>query len=191
MYLTIVFGWIFYFAVHSFLAANSVKQWFKQHMPFVFKYYRILYNMIAIAGLLILMQVTFYDSKLLIATNTISNSIAVVLLLTGSGILAVSFYTFDKMEFLGLRKPKENEQSKLVISGIYKYMRHPLYSGIFFLVSGVLLLHPTVAIALFFAISVLYIEIGSRLEEKKLTEEFGQAYSTYAENVKRYFPYLY
>jgi protein-S-isoprenylcysteine O-methyltransferase Ste14 len=66
-------------------------------------------------------------------------------------------------------------------------MRHPLYSGTFFLVAGVLLWHPTVAIALFFAITILYIEIGSRLEERKLTEEFGQAYSTYARNRKTVF----
>jgi protein-S-isoprenylcysteine O-methyltransferase Ste14 len=191
MYLIIVFGWIIYFAVHSFLAANVVKQWFKLHLPVISKYYRMLYNIIAIIGLLILIQITFSDSKLLFTTNRMSNGIAVVLFLTGSGILAISFYTFDKMEFLGLRKPEKNDQSKLVVSGIYQYMRHPLYSGTFFLVAGVLLWHPTVAIALFFAITILYIEIGSRLEERKLTEEFGQAYSTYAETVKRYFPYLY
>ena len=75
MYLIIVFGWIIYFAVHSFLAANVVKQWFKLHLPVISKYYRILYNIIAIIGLLILIQITFSDSKFLFSTNRISNYI--------------------------------------------------------------------------------------------------------------------
>jgi hypothetical protein len=78
MYPIIVFGWIIYFAVHSFLAANNVKQWFKLHLPVIYKYYRMLYNIIAIIGLLILIQITFSDSKLLFTTNRITNSIAVV-----------------------------------------------------------------------------------------------------------------
>ena len=40
-------------------------------------------------------------------------------------------------------------------------------------------------------VSYLYILIGSKLEERKLRNHFGQAYADYAKKVKALIPYVY
>ena len=192
MYLFIGLGWMLYFFVHSLLAATSTKQWFYKVVPCSKKYYRIIYNLIAISGLIILFQFTFKDNHLIIESNQYLRGISIISALCGLSILAAAFKVFDKKEFFGFKEISENQvQQKLILAGIYKHIRHPLYSATFFLLIALVLWMPSVANTLFLVISILYIEIGSRLEEKKLIEIFGNDYILYSRKVKRYFPLIY
>jgi len=56
---------------------------------------------------------------------------------------------------------------------------------------GVLLYRPTWSVLLLTVLAIIYIEIGSRLEEKKLIQVFGEDYIRYQQQVKRYFPFIY
>ncbi len=84
------------------------------------------------------------------------------------------------LDFAGLRqlfRLPDDRPSGLVIHGLYRYIRHPLYSaGIVFL-----WLSPQMSVnlvALFCGLSA-YLVIGAKFEERKLVHQYGQAYPDY------------
>ena len=191
MYIKLIIGWTVYFFIHSLLAANFVKKKCEHILPFLFPYYRILFNVIAIAGLLIMINITLSDKKLLFDTNSAINVISHFLFFSGLIVLGIASNSFDLKEFFGLNKQQMNAKNKLVTKGIYKYVRHPLYTGTILVTAGCFLNLPTLSVLVFLILTFIYIEIGSRLEEQKLKEEFGNEYIEYCKTVKRYFPFIY
>jgi protein-S-isoprenylcysteine O-methyltransferase Ste14 len=191
MYTTLIIGWIAYFLIHSLLASNVVKDSCERHIPFIFSYYRILFNIIAIAGLIIMIHITLLDKKMLFEQSSILNITASILLLSGCIVYIIAAASFNLKEFLGFEKPTQQTQNKLVTKGIYNYVRHPLYTGTILVSFGYFLSTPTISVLLFVILAFVYIEIGSRLEEKKLLIEFGNEYAEYCNDVKRYFPFIY
>jgi protein-S-isoprenylcysteine O-methyltransferase Ste14 len=114
--------------------------------------------------------------------------IGYVLITAGLVLLYLAFKAFDRAEFLGIKQEKKPE---LVLSGMYQYVRHPLYFATVILILGLFLLVPTQKMLLVLLISYSYILIGSRLEERKLVAIFGKEYQAYQKKVKGLIPYLY
>ena len=104
------------------------------------------------------------------------------LMLAGQGIsvllLFVAVLQTDTLAFIGLRQIFSDEKNgKLVINGLYRFVRHPLYTfGLL-----ILWLSPNVTVnSLVVYISLtFYILVGAYFEERKLLREFGQAYADY------------
>lgn len=190
-YFQLALGWTFYFALHSLLAADSVKEKCRVRFPELFSYYRILYNLVATGGILLLAAWSFRDTTFLFQPGARLKFAGSAFIVSGLLMLGVAFASFNLKEFLGLEREAHDPDAKLVTKGIYQYVRHPLYTGIFLLLPGLLLCRPTISILLFILITIVYIEIGSRLEEKKLIRQFGEEYIQYSQAVKRYFPFIY
>jgi protein-S-isoprenylcysteine O-methyltransferase Ste14 len=73
----------------------------------------------------------------------------------------------------------------LVTSGIYKYSRNPAYLGIILMLVGLLLMYPSLAMAIIklsFSIG-LYFQMEK--DEQVLNKRFGKAYMTYKKSVPR------
>ena len=95
----------------------------------------------------------------------------------------------DVWEFAGLRQiisPRVEGESRLVVKGLYKYMRHPLYTfGLLF----VWLTPVMTANMLVLYISLTaYTIIGAHFEERKLLREFGEDYAVYKKNTPMLVP---
>jgi protein-S-isoprenylcysteine O-methyltransferase Ste14 len=87
-----------------------------------------------------------------------------------------------------LESPLEAKQGHLVISGLYRYIRHPLYTaGLIFIW---LLPLMTVNILTINISLTLYILIGTYFEERKLRAEFGRGYIDYAAVTPMFIPFL-
>jgi protein-S-isoprenylcysteine O-methyltransferase Ste14 len=94
-------------------------------------------------------------------------------------LLFVAVLQTDVLSFVGLRQLIDDEkQSDLVISGLYRFVRHPLYT--FSL--GILWLSPSMTVnsLIVYVALTIYILIGIVFEERKLLREFGQAYAAYS-----------
>ncbi len=78
----------------------------------------------------------------------------------------------------------------LVTQGIYRWMRHPQYTGIILFITGWVLHWPTFVTLLLWPVLVAAYVWLARYEEKQLEEEFGSAYQEYARRVKRFIPYV-
>ncbi|HYJ80785.1 MAG TPA: isoprenylcysteine carboxylmethyltransferase family protein, partial [Longimicrobiaceae bacterium] len=79
----------------------------------------------------------------------------------------------------------------LVVSGIYRYVRNPMISGVVLVLAGESLLFASTAVAawtaVFFAVNAIYIPL---LEEPGLSRRFGAAYDEYRRHVPRWIPRL-
>jgi protein-S-isoprenylcysteine O-methyltransferase Ste14 len=94
------------------------------------------------------------------------------------------------MSLSGLRSLiVENFSGNLEISGIHKYVRHPLYLGTFAFIWGLFLLLPHLSLLLVNTIITIYTLIGIELEEKKLMVEFGKDYQSYRKTVPKLIPF--
>jgi protein-S-isoprenylcysteine O-methyltransferase Ste14 len=99
------------------------------------------------------------------------------------------------LRFAGLRQaltylrgePLPLPAEKLQVSGFYGFVRHPLY------LFSLLVMWPTPIMTdtfLGFVIgSTLYFILGSRLEERRLAEEFGASYAAYRRRVPWMLPW--
>ena len=79
----------------------------------------------------------------------------------------------------------------LVNTGIYHYIRHPLYSSLLFLAWGIFFKVPTWLGALLALGATLFLLATARVDEAECIRFFGPAYETYMKQTKRFVPFLY
>jgi protein-S-isoprenylcysteine O-methyltransferase Ste14 len=105
------------------------------------------------------------------------------------GMLLIGLLQTDVWHFIGLRELLESTDDRapqLVVTGIYRWIRHPLYTaGLLFIWLTPIM---TTSLLAFNLGLTLCIYIGSILEERRLLAEFGQAYEDYRSRVPRLIP---
>ena len=80
---------------------------------------------------------------------------------------------------------------KLEISGIHKFVRHPLYLGTFLFLIGLFLAFPLLTNLIGVSIIIIYTLIGIKIKKKKLIKLFGSSYELYKEKVPMIIPFQY
>ncbi len=76
----------------------------------------------------------------------------------------------------------------MVTDGLYKYVRHPQYTGIFIAVFGQLVHWPTLpSLILAPLVFFMYYRLALK-EERQVAEQFGHTYEAYAAVTPRFFP---
>lgn len=104
-------------------------------------------------------------------------------------LLAVLEYRKHLGTVLVKASPEPKEQSSLITSGIYGYIRHPIYSGaIFSAVGAALILHKPYCLTVAAMIALLYTG-KSYYEEGLLTRKFSE-YTAYRKRTGRFLPRL-
>ena len=87
-----------------------------------------------------------------------------------------------------LPQPKEN--GTLIVTGAYRLVRHPIYSGITFVAFGWgLWLHSWLTIG-YALLLFAFFDIKSRREERWLVEKFPE-YAAYRNRVRKLIPFVY
>lgn len=116
---------------------------------------------------------------------------AVGVVLTGLAVLAL-IYSFGRFVVEGTGTPAPVAPTeRLVVGGLYRYVRNPMYVAVVATVLGqalllaqpVLLLYAVVAGGVMAAFATWY-------EEPALTRRFGESYETYRRNVPGWLPRL-
>ncbi|MFC2132417.1 protein-S-isoprenylcysteine O-methyltransferase [Bacteroidota bacterium] len=80
---------------------------------------------------------------------------------------------------------------ELITSGVYKYIRHPMYSAhLVWAIAQIFILHNWVAGFSFLIVQVPFIIIRIKNEEKMMIEQFGKAYTAYMDKTDRLIPKL-
>jgi protein-S-isoprenylcysteine O-methyltransferase Ste14 len=178
---------------HSLLAADRVKKAVQEKAGGrVWRYYRMLYNGFACLSFLPVLVLAFLTPDRTIYLVPLPWSLLLGLgMLACVVILAIAFLQTDVREFIGLKAspgPLEARQGQLVTGGIYRYVRHPLYSaGLLFIWLMPLMTRNVLAINLAFTV---YVIAGAILEERKLRRQFGQAYEQYSARTPMFIPFL-
>lgn len=81
---------------------------------------------------------------------------------------------------------RKNHQ--LVTSGIYRFIRHPLYTTGFFLFVGLGLLSSNLLILFLSLVVLITLRARTFTEEQKLIEEFGEQYTSYMATTGKFIP---
>lgn len=85
---------------------------------------------------------------------------------------------------------KETGRGHLVKTGIYRYIRHPQYTGFFLITMGVMMTWVTIPLLLLYCLLLfLYYGLAKR-EEKDMEVEFGDEYLKYKKTTKMFIPYV-
>lgn len=113
--------------------------------------------------------------------------IGCVFLLTGS-LLFISVILRLGANFSALPYPKP--ESRLIETGPYRIMRHPMYSGVILIAFGwAFVMHSCLAIGTAIVIFI-FIDIKSRREEQWLKTKFS-GYAAYQKRVRKLIPFVY
>ncbi len=81
--------------------------------------------------------------------------------------------------------------TELVTNGIYKYIRHPLYSSLLLLTWGIFFKNPTVTGTTLAVIASVFLLFTAKADEAECIRFFGAAYTDYMQNSKMFIPYLF
>jgi protein-S-isoprenylcysteine O-methyltransferase Ste14 len=84
-----------------------------------------------------------------------------------------------------------NPTQRLVVQGIYRHVRNPMISGVFFVLLGEAVLAASLPLFYWLVVFIIgnavYIPLA---EEPGLVKRFGDEYLTYKQNVPRWIPRL-
>lgn len=120
---------------------------------------------------------------------TAFRALGALLICAGLPVLIDSFYRFA-VEGLGTPAPVAPPQH-LVVGGLYRYVRNPMYVAVSSLVFGQGLLLANVQVLKYGALVILGFHLFVLLyEEPALRGKFGAEYDTYCKNVRRWWPRL-
>ncbi|MFN4298231.1 MAG: NnrU family protein [Thermaurantimonas sp.] len=166
---------VFYYFMHSLLAAPAVKKFLTHRLSL--KNYRLLYSLTSV--ILLAIPVIFYlnsPSNIYLNTGIAGRLVLLTLALLSYRVFVLSFRRVRLSEFLGLQ-PTENNQ--LIVTGIYRHLRHPLYFATISLLAGLFAAVPSEKNLILLSITSTYVIIGAMLEEGRLIQEFGDKYVAY------------
>jgi len=103
--------------------------------------------------------------------------------------LCLSFYLVSKSHKVVLEQVQD--PPKLVDSGVYAWVRHPMYLGILLFCLAFLLISVSlVSIVIWIAFFIFYDRMAA-YEEKSLIEILGEEYTAYQKRVSKWLPQLY
>jgi len=180
------------FAVqHSVMARKPFKRWLTQFVPQAVE--RSTYVLMASLALLLL----FWQWRPIptIVWDIVNPQVAAaVMALSLVGWLLVLFSTFliNHFELFGLHQVINNlagrtmGEPRFKTPMLYKLVRHPIYLG--FIIAFWAAPTMTVGHILFAAVTTAYIFVGIFLEERDLTEQFGDQYRRYRQQVAMLLP---
>jgi len=80
--------------------------------------------------------------------------------------------------------------TELVDTGIYKYIRHPLYASLIYVSWGILLKNPTGPLTALTIVCSIFFYLTARHDEKECIAYFGDKYNNYMTHSKMFIPFI-
>jgi len=106
-------------------------------------------------------------------------------------VLSFTGVVFIVFSFLKIGVVPSISKSGLVSSGMYKIVRHPIYSGTILLFCGLILIKSSLLPLCYLPLSILLYYLMTVFEEKDLIRIFGEDYILYRQKVKyRIIPFV-
>ena len=177
--------------VHSLLVTPATKarvnRWFGVGSE---RWYRLAYNIFSVITFLPILGLVAMDpGETLYVIPTPWSYLALAgqllaLAALGVGLLQTGLWTFLGFEQLLVKSEGGNAQ--MVTGGLYRWVRHPLYTaGLAFIWLVPVM---TVNLLVLNLGLTIYLVVGAIFEERKLVREFGDAYLAYQQDVPMLVP---
>ena len=119
-------------------------------------------------------------------SNSVLNALSIISFVVGIFVFAAAVSSFKKQKTTVNPISIENASS-LVVSGIFKYSRNPMYLGMSFVLLGLAFKFNVIGGLLFTGIFMSFITIFQiKPEEVAMEKLFGQEWKDYTKNVRRW-----
>ncbi len=112
--------------------------------------------------------------------------IGTILMLAGAALVVMGWNVIYKRYW-----KKEEGQGELVTDGIYRYIRHPQYTGFLMITLGMLFDWATLPMLIMWPVMALLYYRLAKKEEGDMEAEFGQAYVDYKRRSGMFLPRLF
>jgi protein-S-isoprenylcysteine O-methyltransferase Ste14 len=194
-YLILSTVWAAYCFLHSFLISTWLTNIIARTLKNYYAFYRLFYILISLVLLILVINYgNQLDSEIIISYVSPWSVIRLVLMY-GSLLMFfwAFFFNYDSLSFFGIRQilnfgkaKKTNPSEQIKKNGLLGLIRHPMYLALI-----IYLWCQTFRLADIVVNTVLtiYVIIGTKLEEKKLVLEFGDAYVKYQQEVPMIIPF--
>lgn len=173
---------------HSFIAGDMLKNSFGP-------WYRVGYNVIATIHTAIVYGVGLwlFAKAAPLDLPSWANTPMWAMHLIGWALMLYALTGYDLGRFSGLAQVRaaragrnEPEDEPLILTGLHRYVRHPLYAAAFLILWGAAQDQMHLATALW---GSLYLIVGTRFEEQRLQWRYGAAYAAYRRRVPAFIPW--
>lgn len=191
-HLYLVAFWLAYYVFHSILAATNLKNSIRLKSPGFYPYYRACYSSFF---LITLVAILYYQAKiespLVFGRSWLNYLAGIPMGIVGVLIMVVCirkyFYHLSGIKVF-YQKKVEKEDGYLEVDGLHKWMRHPLYAGTLLFAWSLFLVHPACSTLIMCLMMHGYLLVGIRIEERKLSAEFGPSYTQYKKRTPMLIP---
>ena len=183
-----------YGAIHSLLASNTAKAFAVRQIGQIAtqRYYRLFFVLVAIlTTLAVLALVPLLPDRAIYRIPVPWLYLTVAIQIIAAIALLIGVQQTGAMPFFGLKQifasaPGSAAPEKLVVNGLYRWVRHPLYTAtLLFLWFAPVMSWNLLALNIGFS---AYLLIGTIFEERKLVEQFGEEYERYCKKTPRIIP---
>ena len=183
--------WSLFSLLHHGMATEIFKARCRSVMGTGFKYYRLLYSLIAIISLsfVLIWQFSISSPDLGISTwlkYLVGLPVGILGIFMMGASIRKYFFNLSGIGILFY----DNSSGSLEFHGLNKYVRHPLYLGTIFFIWSIFILVPLLSNLIASAVITIYIMVGIQFEERKLMLIFGQAYDSYRRKTPKLLPNL-
>lgn len=110
------------------------------------------------------------------------------LLLIGS--IALVLHGFHMLRAAGAPRGDIENTTQLVSTGVYRYIRHPLYCSLILCGVGAYLKGPSLTGFILVVCLLIFVFLTARIEEQDNLERFGDAYRVYMGNTRMFIPFV-
>jgi protein-S-isoprenylcysteine O-methyltransferase Ste14 len=80
--------------------------------------------------------------------------------------------------------------TNLITSGVYRYIRHPMYASLLYLNWGIAFKNPSVKILIYAAAASFFLYLTVLVEERENLAYFGDEYRQYMKHTRRFVPWI-
>ncbi len=105
--------------------------------------------------------------------------------------IPVALYSFWMISRMGRPTGNFENTTLLVQTGIYRYIRHPLYSSLLLLSAGAFLKRVDILTTFLFLASLISIYLTAKNEEAENRAKFGVNYEQYIRETKMFIPFIF
>jgi protein-S-isoprenylcysteine O-methyltransferase Ste14 len=122
-------------------------------------------------------------SPMLFRSTLVTTTVGWLLIGIGGVLIVIALVTIRS------RAVMPSVRDALVHNGIYAHVRHPIHTGVLFEMIGLILVAPTLTVALAIALGVVWILVQTRLQEIDLLQRLP-TYRDYMNTIPRFSPHF-
>ena len=145
------------------------------------------YVLIQFIIILLILGLCFRDLGNIGDKNSVGSIAGLAISIAGFVLMVVTLISFRQIM---TPNPVPLDNSILTTTGIYKYVRHPMYSSVLFSLLGVVIYFKSISGFTVWIIGVIFIIYKIRFEEHNLIKRFPD-YTAYSNKSKKLIPFIY